>query len=112
MGELFKPVTDLLSALRGDRSLGRVLVGIGYLILGGAIGFAASLDFPGRFLPRAHTIPGLSLVLAPLATGLAMHFFGKWRRERGGAPTRLATYWGGGLFAFGAALARFLMVGR
>jgi hypothetical protein len=40
-----------------------------------------------------------------------MHFFGKWRREHGGHPTRLATFWGGGLFGFGAALARFLMVG-
>jgi hypothetical protein len=84
----------------------------GYLALGVAVGIGSSLPFPLRLLPRSYLFPGSSVLLAPLATGLAMHYFGKWRRQQGGQPSRLATYWGGGLFGFGAALARFLMIGR
>jgi hypothetical protein len=51
----------------------------------------------------------LSLVLAPLATGLVMHLYGRWRRGRGHDTTYLATFWGGSLLAFAMALTRFLM---
>ena len=37
---------------------------------------------------------------------------GKWRRRLGGRPTYLATFWGGALFAFAAALVRWLTIGR
>ncbi len=104
IGELLAPVAETCSI--------PLIVGAGYLMTGAAIGFAASLDFPGRFTPQTPVFPGVSVVLAPLAIGLAMHLFGNWRRNHGGHPSRLATFWGGGLFGFGAALARFLMVGR
>jgi hypothetical protein len=38
--------------------------------------------------------------------------FGQWRRRRGGDPTLLATFWGGALFAFAMAAARWLLIGR
>lgn len=64
---------------------------------------------PERLTP-AGPLPGLSLVLAPLATGLVMHLYGQWRRGRGHDTTYLATFWGGSLLAFAMALTRFLMV--
>jgi len=51
-------------------------------------------------------------VLAPLATGAAMHAFGARRRRRGRATSGLATFWGGAAFAFTMALARWLAVAR
>jgi len=54
----------------------------------------------------------LGLVLAPLATGAAMHAFGARRRRHGRATSGLATFWGGAAFAFAMALARWLAVAR
>jgi hypothetical protein len=111
--EFAKAVADLWSIFHeGHRGPSDPLVGAGCLIMGAAMGLNTLWLFAERVTPRTHTIPGVSLVLAPLAAGLAMHFFGKWRREHGGHPTRLATYWGGVVFGFGAAPARFLIVGR
>lgn len=108
-------VVELLgvkSLLEDRRPVNPVVADAGFFATGAVIGIVSGLDFPGRLMPRAHTIPGISIVLAPLATGVAMHFFGHWRRKRGGHPSRLATFWGGGAFALGVALARFVIVGR
>src|SRR6266849_3961780 len=56
--------------------------------------------------------PKLSLVLAPLATGAAMHVYGSWRRRRGGDPSLLATFWGGAIFALAMGLARSVCTPR
>lgn len=117
--ESVKTDAETYSVLREDGGAGfvprptsSVVVGTGCFITGAALGLVWSLDFPQRLTAPTHAIPGLSIVLAPLATGLAMHVYGKWRRNDGGQPSRLATFWGGALFAFGVALARFLIVGR
>lgn len=96
---------------RARKPLHPAIVGVGLLALGGLIGYASGWVLPRRLVGTA-AVPGLSLVLAPLAAGGVMHFFGAWRRKRGGNPTRLATFWGGASLAFGLALARWLMVGR
>jgi len=57
-------------------------------------------------------LAGVSLILAPLGTGAAMHAFGVWRRRRGAPASRLATFWGGALFAFAMAFTRWLFLGR
>jgi hypothetical protein len=85
--------------------------GLGSLVMGGIAGYWSSLLMPHRVLPRL-TVSGPSVVLAPLCAGLAMHVFGRWRRRHGGHPTYLATFWGGGLFAFAMAAVRWWMVGR
>jgi hypothetical protein len=85
------------------------LAALGFVLFGGLAGVVSALVRPGRVTP-AGPLPGLSLVLAPLVTGLAMHFYGRWRRGRGYDTTYLATYWGGALLAFAMAFARFLMV--
>ena len=46
---------------------------------------------------------------APILVGTLMLGFGVWRRMKGKTTTSLATCWGGAAFAFGIALARFLL---
>jgi hypothetical protein len=53
-------------------------------------------------------IRGVSLVLAPLATDAVMKTLGDWRRKQENEGTMLATFWGGGAFAFAFSLARIL----
>jgi hypothetical protein len=98
----------------GRQNRDPVLATIGYLVLGAAVGGLTLLVAPERLvpLPAIPPRPGLSLVLAPLGVGAAMHAWGSFRRRRGHSPTNLATFWGGAAFAFAAALVRFLAVGR
>jgi hypothetical protein len=84
-----------------------VLASVGYLVLGGAIGAGSAWLLPYH-LVQPGPFPGLSLVLAPFVSGLAMHWFGKYRRANGHMTTNLATFYGGAAFAFGASLVRFV----
>jgi hypothetical protein len=88
-----------------------VMAGIGLVLIGGAMGFILWLVFPARMVTRGR-IPGASLVLSPVLAGLVMHHYGRWRGSRGAAVSYTATFWGGALFAFGMASARFLLIGR
>jgi hypothetical protein len=88
-----------------------VLAGIILVLIGGAMGWILWLVFPLRVVTSGR-IPGASLVLSPILAGLAMHSYGRWRESRGAAVSYTATFWGGALFAFGMASARFLLIGR
>jgi hypothetical protein len=83
-----------------------LLASVGYLLLGGALGAGATWLLPYRIV-QPGPFPRLSLVLAPLVSGLAMHVFGKYRRANGHVTTNLATFFGGAAFALGASLVRF-----
>lgn len=104
-------LTPLHQALTRRRHSNPVLAAIGLVMLGGLIGLLVARFLPERLLPSL-LVPGVSLVLSPLAAGLVMRTFGMWRKRRGGDPSFLATFWGGALFAFSFALVRWLMVGR
>ena len=102
--------------LLGDpfRERGRahpVLAGIGLVLIGGAMGLLLWLVFPVRMM-KSGGIPGASLVLSPMLAGLVMHYYGRWRASRGASVSYTAAFWGGALFAFGMASARFLLIGR
>jgi hypothetical protein len=84
-----------------------VLASIAYLLLGGAVGAASGWLVPYR-LVRPGPFPGVSVFLAPIVSGVAMHSFGRYRRAYGHVTTNLATFYGGAAFAFGASLVRFL----
>jgi hypothetical protein len=92
-------------------TLRTVVVLIFIPLLGAFVGLFLSNMIPERILPKP-PVPGVSLFLSPLATGLVMKLFGDWRRRSGCQPTTLATFWGGALFAFSMALVRWLRVGR
>jgi hypothetical protein len=82
------------------------LAAIGYLVLGAVLGGVSLCLWPQRVF-QSGTIPGLSIVLSPLAGGAAMHAWGRFRRSRGHDPTNLATFLGGAAFALGCAVVRF-----
>jgi hypothetical protein len=87
-----------------------VIASVGYLLLGGAFGAGFVWLLPYRLVPPG-PFPGISIMLAPLASGLAMYALGKYRRAHGHTTTNLATFHGGAAFAFGASLVRFLWLG-
>ena len=85
------------------------MAAVGYFVLGCTLGGLLLLAVPHRMV-RPGSIPGLSLVLSPLAAGAAMHAWGRHRRARGHATTNLATFQGGAALAFGLALVRYVFV--
>jgi hypothetical protein len=70
-----------------------------------------SLFIVGRRLVPHSLLPGVSLMLAPLGTGLAMHWLGELWRDRGKEPPALFSFPAGAIFALGMALVRFVYLG-
>jgi hypothetical protein len=101
-----RPIAD---SVERRREANPFLAMIGLFLLGALVGLGFSLLVSERLLPRS-PVPGISLTLAPIVVGTMMHLFGNWLRSRGRKPTLLATFWGGSVFAFAAALVRFLLL--
>src|SRR5262245_55584774 len=80
-----------------------VVAGVGVALLGGVAGVLTSLIWPTRIL-RPGPLPGTSLLLSPLITGLVMDRYGQWREGKGVGRSYVATCWSGALFAFSMAL--------
>lgn len=99
-------------SIRRGRLANPVLAAVGLLIIGAAAGFVSCWILPRPLFRPVPHFSGISLVLAPLATGAAMHAFGCWRRRGGGDPSLLATFWRGALFAFAMGLAPWVCVTR
>jgi hypothetical protein len=98
---------SLKDSVRRERRSTPLLAGIGHVLMGLCGGVVSLLVFGSRVIPRP-PIPGLSLVLSPIATGIAMHWIGEFWRERGRDRPALFSFRGGALFAFGMALVRFI----
>jgi hypothetical protein len=97
------------SARSGTRRMPAVFAALGLAVLGGAAGAMSGWLVPHRLM--SWTIaPVLSLLVAPVLVGGFLHWFGIWRRRRGHATSHLATFYGGASFAFGSAVARYLML--
>jgi hypothetical protein len=83
---------------------------IGPVGIGVIAGLLSAWLFPHRLIATRVVIPGASLLLAPLATGYAMHLLGDRLRRLGRYPSNLATFRGGALCAFSIALIRLWLV--
>jgi len=83
--------------------------GAGFVLLGALSGLVVTWLLPERIIPTIN-LHGSSTVLAAVGTGYLMMLYGRWRIRRGGHPTYLATFWGGGLFAFSMSLTRWFLV--
>jgi hypothetical protein len=113
---LFEMVGEVLleipRALFGslDEAAGNALFdAFAWFVVGALLGLLSGVALPERLLPRPR-MPGLSLIAGPLASGLAMREWGSFRRSQGHTTGSLATFRGGGAFALGAALGRFVLV--
>ena len=100
---------SLKEARLAKREANPFLAAIGYFITGVFAGVLSLLVLGGRVLPETR-VPGLSLVLSPLGTGIAMQWIGEFWEERGRARPALFTFASGAVFAFAMALVRFVHI--
>lgn len=107
----FEVAVELLSELISRRQRSPTVSGIGLAFAGGAAGLLSAWLFPRRLIATRVVLPGVSLVLAPVVTGAAMHFLGSRLRGFGRSPSNLATFRGSAIFAFSMALIRWWLVG-
>jgi len=91
---------------KGSRTIPLMLLAL----VGVASGFISATVFPQRIIVKHTAFPGISLLLAPLATGFAMHLIGKALRRAGRPATSLTTFAGGSVFAFSMALVRWWLI--
>jgi len=110
---LFELAAEALSAVinRGRQSSPAVSM-VGLAFAGAAAGLMSVWLFPHRLIGVRAVLPGVSLLLAPMAAGSAMHLLGNRLRRLGRNPSSLATFGGGALFAFSMALIRWWLIGR
>lgn len=82
------------------------LLVIGYSLLGLVVGGLSLLVMPDSFL-HTQVTRVVGLILAPVASGLAMALIGAWRLRRGQQPLAMDRFAYGYLFALVVSLVRF-----
>jgi hypothetical protein len=97
----------LKHAVGSERKSVPFVAAIGQILLGISAG-VISLVLVRQPMAAPLVVPGLSLIVAPLATGLVMHWLGAFWYQRTGERPALFTFRGGAVFAFAMALTRFL----
>ena len=80
---------------------------VSYLFGGAVIGWISLFIFPHHFINNT-PLRVASLVISPLATGLLMGLFGKWRRSYDKLTVDMETFTYGFLLAFSIALIRLI----
>jgi hypothetical protein len=93
---------------REDKS-GSVFAAVSQFLFGAAAGVLSVLILPTRVVSRPF-VPGISLAISPIVTGIAMQRVGDFWRDRGKSAPALFSFRGGAIFAFGMALARFVLI--
>jgi len=78
-----------------------------YLLLGAAFGAASLLLLPHAIF-HPSKLHGISLLISPIITGLAMSQVGILLRRNGKRPVRIESFGYGFTFALGMAIVRFL----
>ncbi len=86
-------------------SLWLILPSLG--VLGALVGWLSLQILPTPIFHQAR-VHGLSLVISPLLTGVAMAAIGSNLKRRKEMPASLESFWGGFSFALGMVLIRFL----
>jgi hypothetical protein len=97
---------SLKDSTRRERETRPALAAVGHFLMGVLAG-VLSLFIIGRRVTPHSPVSGISLVLSPIGTGIAMHWIGEFWRERGLDRPALFSFWAGAIFAFGMALVRF-----
>jgi hypothetical protein len=94
-----------------ESPLQRALAAVGHVFMGAVAG-AVSLVVLRRELGQHLVVPGISLLLAPIATGALLELLGRWWVRHGNVRMALLTFWGGFCFALGMAAVRFAFFER
>jgi hypothetical protein len=113
---VFEGVIEVGVSAAGPRALRKalehpVLAATGLLVLGAFCGLVSFWLVPQRLLP-APRLPGLSMLLSPLCTGVLMQRYGRWQVSRGKPASSLATFWRGAFFAFVLAATRYVLISQ
>ena len=109
---IFELAAEALAGLiSGRKQTSPAVSAIGLVFCGAAAGLLSGWLLPNRLITTRVVLPGVSLLLAPLATGSAMHVLGERLRRLGRQPSNLATFRGGAVFAFSMAMIRWWLVG-
>jgi hypothetical protein len=90
--------------------IGPILAAVGYLFLGIIFGIA-SLHLLPHPIFHPSKFHGISLVISPIFTGLAMSQVGSMLRRHGKQAVRIESFGYGFTFALGMALIRFIFAG-
>ena len=100
---------SLRDGMRSERTSHPVLAPIGQFLLGVFAGILSLLIVSHRIWSSS-PLPGISLLVSPMWTGVVMYSLGNmWPESRGEKPG-LFSFWGGATFAFGMALTRFIYI--
>ncbi len=83
-----------------------ILTAIMYFGIGLFVGWISIFIFPRSFA-RSETLPGISLIIAPVLAGLVMAAIGSIRERQGKLVIRLESFSYGFVLALGTALVRF-----
>jgi hypothetical protein len=95
--------------VRNDRRSPHPLLSlIGYIFLGGLLGFISCLIFPQHLISNDFA-QIVNLVITPIAVGAVLGFIGQLRAKRGMSLIRLDKFSYGYAFALAFALARYAL---
>lgn len=92
-----------------SRRIGRALTTLIFAVLGVAAGFLSVAIFPHPLVHPSH-FHGVSLLISPVVTGLAMGLVGRTIQRRGRMPVRIESFSYGFVFALAIAIVRFFLV--
>jgi hypothetical protein len=88
---------------------GRVATSLVFAVAGIAAGFLSTAAFP-QPLVHPSRFHGVSLLISPLITGLAMAFIGRVAQKRGRKSVPIESFGYGFVFALAIAVVRFFLV--
>jgi hypothetical protein len=92
-----------------SKAINPVFAEITYFLLGAVCGVGSVIAFPHP-LVHPSRVHGISVVLAPIITGLIMSQIGLMRRRKGRDSVQIESFGYGFTFALGLAVVRFVFV--
>ncbi len=101
----------LEEAISDDNQSSRIPAVAGHFLMGAIAGVVSLAVLRQQVVPHV-VIPGLSLIVAPIGTGILLELLGRWWVRRGNVRMALFTFWGGFCFGLGMALVRFAYTER
>jgi len=102
-------VRSIRNLVAGSHTIGPVLATVVYLLLGAGLGLLSVFLLPHSLIHRSR-FHGLSLVVSPVLTGLAMSQVGRSLRRQGKDSIQIESFGYGFTFALGVAIIRFFFV--